>query len=258
MTLTYDGYTNQVSASTASYMNSAYRSLNRTTNSLLASLDILRPRTAVTVNSIDDLVDQDVADINDAIATATDTIGKNQAADAAIATIYDKLEAMRDLVQDVAIGTLSEAQVAAKDTEYQTLAGEITSLLTDTVYEAVPVLSGSDAVATLSLSEITGMSLTDLPDGALGDIGTAMTDVGLARSELSTETSELTATVAGLQAQSTELAGLSARVTTAREALGVLSMTTQLIMTQVTAALAAQRTYLSSRIDNLVGVNFIG
>ena len=257
MSLTCDGYS-RLAASTASYLNSAYHSLNRTTNSLLASLDILRPRTTPTVNSIDDLVARDVVDINDAIATATDTIGENQAADAAIATIYDKLDTMRDLVQDVAIGTLTEAQVAAKDAEYQVLAGEITSLLTDTAYEAVPVLSGSDAVATLALSDITGMSLTDLPDGALGDIGTAMTDVGLARTKLSTETSELTTTVTDLQAQSTRLADLSARVTTAQEALGVLSLTTQLIMTQVTAALTAQGAYLSAQIDDLVGVNFIG
>lgn len=258
MSLTYDSYTNRVSASTASYLNSVYHGLNRTTNGLLASMGVLRPRATPTVASIDDLVDRDIVDINSAVDTATDTIGRNQAADAAIATIYDTLGTMRDLVQDVAIGTLSEAQVAAKDSEYRALGAEITALLAETTYQAAPVLSGSDAVAALDLADITGMSLTALPDDALGDMATAMTDVGLARSDLAGETAELTATVAGLETQATALARLSAQVTTAREALGVLRSTTALIMTQITASLAAQGAYLSSQIDNLVGVNFIG
>jgi len=257
MSLSYNGYS-RLAASTASVLTSAYNTLNRTTNSLLASLDILRGRTTPTIISIDDLVAEDVADISDAIATATETIGRNQAADAALATVHNKLEAMRDLVQDVALGTLTEAEVAGKDAEYQTLADEVSALLEDTVYEAVPVLSGADAVTALSLSDITGMSLTDLPDGALGDIGTAITDAGLARTELATDVSQRTATVAALEAQSAQLADLSARVTTAQEALGMLRSTTRLIWTQMNAALAAQGAYLSSRIENLVGVNFLG
>ena len=256
MPLSSDGYSNLVSAGTASYLNSVYRGLNRTTNGLLASLDVLRSRATPTVASIDDLVEQDIVDINAAVSTAGDTIGRNQAADAAVGTIYDKLGTMHDLVRDVAIGTLSDVQVAEKNSEYQSLAAEVTALLAETTYQADPVLDGSDAAVALDLGDITGMSLASLPDGALGELVTAITDVGLARSELAAETAELTATVAEIGTQATALAKLSAQVTTAREAFSVLRSTTALIMAQVAASLAAQGRHLSSQVGNLVGVNF--
>jgi len=257
MGLTANGY-NTVSSSTTNHLNAAYMKLNRTTNSLMASMEIYRLDPGSLGGTIATRVTADVASINDAIESGNETIGRNQAADAAMASIYDKLGEMRDLAYEVSLGTLSVGEVTTYDTNYQALAREITDLLTDPAYQAEPVLSGDDAVATLSLDNVTSMSLTALPDGASADIGKAMVDVGLARNTLSTETTKVSSAVMGLQAQTTELANLSARVTTAEEALGVLSSTTQLIMTQLNNALQAQSESLTSQSQSLVGVNFLG
>ena len=257
MALTADGY-HQVSAATACVLNSAYAALNRTTNGLLGSLGVYRFAGRSTLTSMDDLVDQDVGVITDAIETANDAIGATTTADDALATIDGYLSRMADLAGAVVYGTLSEARVAARGAEYQTLAGQVAALLSDTAYDGTPVLSGADAEVTLDLADVTGMALTAMPDGAMASLATAITDVGLARGELAAETATLTETVTGLQDQSSQLAALSARVATTTEALGVLRSTTHLIVTQITAALTAQGAYLSSQIDNLVGVNFLG
>lgn len=257
MGLTANGY-NTVSAGTASYLNAAYITLNRTTNSLMASMEIYRLGPGSRGTTIASRVTADVASINDAIEAGNETIGRNQAADAAMAAIYDKLGEMRDLAYEVSLGTLSQGEIDAHNADYQALAREITDLLADTAYQAEPVLSGDDAVATLSLSNVTGMSLTALPAGASADIGEAMVDVGLARNTLSVETARVSSAIAGLRVQTTKLANLSAQVTTAEEALGVLSSTTQLIRTQLNNALHAQSASLSSQAQSLVGVNFLG
>ena len=257
MGLTANGYT-MVSAGTTSYLNAAYTKLNQTTNSLMASMEIYRLDPSSLGGPIDSRVTADVASINDAIETGIETIGKNQAADAAMADIYDNLSQMRGLAYEASLGTLSEGQVAANDAAYQTLAEQITALLAETAYQAEPVLSGDDAVVTLSLDNVTSMSLTALPQGASADIGKAMTDVGLARNTLSVETTRVSSAVEGLQAQTTKLADLSAQATTAEEALGVLSSTTQLIMTQLHNAMQAQSNNLSSQAQSLVGVDFLG
>jgi len=257
MGLTTSGY-NTVSAGTTRYFDAAYLKLRQTTDGLLTSMGIYRLDRGSLATPIASRVTAEAATVSDAIETGNDAVGRNLAADAAMGTIYDKLDQMRDLAYAVSLGTLSAGQITTHDTDYKALAVEITDLLADTAYQAGPVLSGDDAVVTLDLDNVTSMSLTDLPPGASGDIGEAMTDVGLARNTLSVETTRLASAVEGLHAQTTDLAHLSARVTTAEEALAVLSSTTQLIMAQLNNALHAQGKWRSSQVKSLVGVNFLG
>jgi flagellin len=145
--------------------------------------------------------------LNMAVRNANDAISLVQTADGAIKEISSMLQRMRELTVQAASGTMSTADKAALDTEFQALDDQIDAIATNTEWNGTKLLNGSTAsfsfhvganasqTIAITLNDFqtdngategtqAGAAATDMftgVDGATADAGTAGTDLdGLA------------------------------------------------------------------------------
>ena len=221
-------------------LNYDFVNLNRTTNSLLSEVGTYRAGSNPAPGVLANLADADIAAVNQGITQANTSISMSQTAEGAIDQIVAKLRDMRDLAQDVALGGLEEQEIADKDEQYQALAAEVVSLIEDTACDGAAVLSGPDAVVLLDLDDVTGMSLTDLPDGATGMLSAAIVDVGLAQNGLVADRNRLTGVAGQLQTHRENLTSFESRLGGVQDALDVLRSVTAQMTENLLAAVSAE------------------
>ena len=214
------------------YLSGSYRDLSTTTSYLLGAAGTSRTAGKAAAANLTSLANADIAALNSGISTAGTKITATQAADAALTTVHEKLDSMRALAEDVALGNYNAKKVAAKDDEYQTLAGEVAALVADLDYDG-------KALSSLQLSSATEISLTNLPDGATGTIGLLMADVLLAQGTLRIEAASLADLQSDMQTQLEHMTGFASRLSTAKSAMEIWQSVTAQIATSWTTASTA-------------------
>ena len=150
-----------------------------------------------------------IRSITSGITAAATQITMNRTADAALETIREKLSRMRTLVGDIELGNQTEQGITIRDEEYQALAAEIDGLIANTQHEQTSLLSGEDALATLDLSDATGLDLTDLSDASILTVIAGIDRVDAARATLAVD---LSLQVVALEALEVQLSALPANV----------------------------------------------
>jgi len=231
----------RIAALTRHGFNQTFHTLNRTTNSLLGQAGVSRGAVSPQGGVLASLSANERTAISGGITAATARIARNDAATTAIDSIHDKLDTMRSLVADVALGSLSEPEIEAKDAEYQVLVGEIEDLIEETTYDDEQILTGRNAVANLPLYDVLNMSLTDLPDSPLAIMSEAMTHVAEAKQDLTADSRSMDSVITDLQDQLDEVSAFETQLTTAEQALQVLQTITEQMISQPLAALTGQQ-----------------
>ena len=188
----------------------AQRNLAASSGSLATSMQ--RLSSGLRVNSAKDdsaglaiaeRMNAQVKGMNVAIRNANDGISLAQTAEGALGKVGDNLQRMRELATQSANATNSSTDRANLDTEYQTLAAEVTRVLTGTKFNDTDLLStaatltfqvGANNVATDKINVATGnltagAGVTAVVDGDLTDAANslqAMTDLDTAIGEITT------------------------------------------------------------------------
>ena len=221
-------------------LNRDFRTLNAKTNNVLANVGIYRSASNPATGSLSNLAGLEAAAINNGINVANDLVSSYQVADDALADLYTTLGSMREIVEDVALGSYSPEALAAKDDEYQALVADVNSILADTEFEGKKLLTGYDAVVSLSLNAVTDLSMTALPDGAMATASLAVASIPGARNELAVATTSAQRTITDLQEQADQITDFESRVTSTLSAMAVVESLMAQLTTELSAALSAQ------------------
>ena len=221
-------------------LHRSLRDLNRTTNDLLENAGVRRADSAIGSANLQSAAAADAAAISSGITAANATVSMNQTAEAALESIHGKLSAMRDLIEDVRYGALSQEQIEAKAAEYETYAGEIETLMEETTYDDRVLLSGRDPVARFNVDPALDIDLDSLADDAEQAGSVTMISVAEARNDLDLKSNAATRAASDLADHATEYIDYDARLTTADAALRVLEDVTRQFIQDVVGAKTAQ------------------
>lgn len=126
---------------------------------------------------------------------AQDGVSLVQVADAALGTVTDMLQRIRDLAVQAANGTLNDSQRLNLDKEVQSVLQEVARVGTDTEFNGVKILSGSVATAARAITLQIGADGNQNIGFTISTISTA--DLGIAGMAVSTQASA-TAAIASL------------------------------------------------------------
>ena len=151
-----------------------------------------------------------VKGMNVAVRNANDGISLAQTAEGALGKVGDNLQRMRELATQSANATNSTSDRANLDTEYKTLAAEVTRVLTGTKFNGTDLLStaaslnfqvganntGTDQISINTGNLTSGAGITAVVGGALTDATTSLT----AMTNLDTAINEITTARAGFGA----------------------------------------------------------
>lgn len=130
-------------------MNAA-RSLGQTYNRL--SVSVSRLASGLRINSaaddaaglaIREMMRTDIRVLNQGVRNANDAISLIQTADGALSVIDEKLTRMKELAEQAATGTYTDAQRLIMDSEYQAMASEISRIAMATDFNGVKLLDGT-------------------------------------------------------------------------------------------------------------------
>ncbi len=134
-------------------MNSA-RNLNKSYNSLSKSVE--RLSTGMRINSaaddaaglaIREGMRSDIASLNQGVRNAQDGISLIQTAEGALGVVDEKLIRMKELAEQAATGTYTNAQRLIIHSEFSAMAAEIDRIATSTDFNGVKLLNGNVSVA---------------------------------------------------------------------------------------------------------------
>ena len=231
-----------ITMSTRGSLNRSFAAYGRKTGKLLSQAGTHRSAPNPASGFLPDLVASEISAVAAAFNSANASISGNQTAGGALDDMNEKLAAMRSLVAEVQTVTHTAEEIAAYNASFKTLAGEVNGLLANTEFGGKALLGGRDPLVRLTLSSgsITGMDLTNLPDGALGDISLAMSEVGLAKADLTARTNRLGSVIDNMISHSDELSALSNRVLSAESATGAVSALTDSMAQEMFGATQAQ------------------
>jgi len=229
-----------------------FRRLNATTNGLLSELGTQRAPTYPGGLSLRELARAEHAAVTDGISAASEKISTYQAADSALARLHGKLASMRDIVDDAALNDHKPKTLRKLDKEFQALAEEVREILAETTDDGTPLLSGYDAVVAMNLDHVTGLSMTDLPEGASATMTLALADVTGARGKLVSMTTSVGNTIDDLQDHMADLSSFEYRVTSAEAAMEVMRSLVDQLLTRISESLSAQANCSPWAVSSLV------
>jgi flagellin len=103
--------------------------------------------------AIREMMRTDIRVLNQGVRNANDAMSLIQTADGALSVADEKLTRMKELAEQAATGTYTEAQRLIMDSEYQAMASEITRIALATDFNGVKLLDGSLSGSALDGSE---------------------------------------------------------------------------------------------------------
>jgi flagellin len=128
----------------------AARNLGNSYNRL--STSVARLSSGLRINSaaddaaglaIREMMRTDIRVLNQGVRNANDAISLIQTADGALSVIDEKLTRMKELAEQAATGTYTDAQRLIMDSEYQAMASEISRIALATDFNGVKLLDGT-------------------------------------------------------------------------------------------------------------------
>ena len=190
-----------------------------------------------------------------------DGISLAQTAEGAMGEVSSNLARMRELAIQSSNGTLSSADRAVIDVEFQALIEEIDRIATDTEFNGINVLDGSVASVDIQVGLDSGETITvDLQDvqastlglsgldvlsasaasATLADLDAAIDSVNTARGELGASSNRLISTFKSISNTREALAAAESRIRDVDVAFETADLTRNTIMQQAAVSVLAQ------------------
>ncbi len=192
---------------------------------------------------------------------AQDGVSLAQTTEGALQEVNNNLNRMRELAIQAANGTLTTADRATLDTEFQALITEIDRVSTQTTFNGVALLDGTvtsldlqvgtsaGETITVTLSDMTGTALSimgeDVTSAAnasavLGVIDAAIDQVTTARGALGAAQNRLTSSIASILNTRENLSAAESRIRDVDVALETADLTRNSILQQAAVSVLAQ------------------
>ncbi|MDH7598433.1 MAG: flagellin [Sedimentisphaerales bacterium] len=135
---------NIMAASTARHLGNAYDALARSVEKLSSGLRIVSAKDDAAGMAVRELVRADIAVLEQGVRNAQDGISMLQTMEAAMAVVDQNLIRMKQLAEQAATGSYSDAQRAIMNSEFEEMAEEINRVANATKFNNIAMLnSGS-------------------------------------------------------------------------------------------------------------------
>jgi flagellin len=190
---------------------------------------------------------------------AQDGVSLVQTAEGAMQEISNNLNRMRELAIQGANGTLTTADRATLDTEYQELIGEIDRIATQTTFNGVNLLNSASTVSiqvgtqanetiTVTFADVTAATLSltgDVTTAAnasseLATLDAAITSVTTARGQMGATQNRMQSAIASIANVRENLAAAESRIRDVDVALETADLTRNSILQQAATSVLAQ------------------
>lgn len=192
---------------------------------------------------------------------AQDGVSLAQTAEGALQEVSNNLNRMRELAVQASNGTLTTADRATLDTEFQALITEIDRVATQTTFNGVALLDGNTTTLdiqvgindtetiSIGLSDTTATTLSlqgeDITSAAnasavLGVIDTAIDDISTARGNLGAAQNRLTSAIASILNTRENLSAAESRIRDVDVAIETADLTRNSILQQAAVSVLSQ------------------
>ena len=183
---------NMMAMNAARNLGTTYGRLAKSTQRLSSGLRINSAADDAAGLAVREQMRADIAVLRQGIRNANDGISMIQTADGALSVIDEKLIRMKELAEQAATGTYTNAQRAIMDSEFQQMASEIDRIANATDFNGIHLLNG-DQSGGLKIHFGTGndadedyyhVSINEATSSALGLSAVAISTQALAQSAL--------------------------------------------------------------------------
>ncbi|WP_462326628.1 flagellin N-terminal helical domain-containing protein [Desulfobaculum sp.] len=138
---------NMMAANAARNLSESYGALGTSTRRLSSGLRVGTAADDAAGLAVREMMRSDVAALHQGARNANDAISMVQTADGALGVIDEKLIRMKELAEQAATGTYNADQRAIIDSEYQSMASEITRIANATDFNGIHLLNGNLSAA---------------------------------------------------------------------------------------------------------------
>ncbi|MFV2055954.1 MAG: flagellin [Thiohalomonadales bacterium] len=250
----------------------AQRNLGRTQSSMATSLQ--RLSSGLRVNSAKDdaaglaiaeRMNSQVRGLTVGIRNANDGISLSQTAEAALGSVTESLQRMRELAVQAVNGTNSTTDRASLDSEFQALDTELTRVINGTEFNNIAILSGGAGQTTFQIGANTGVNnqisvtttnmatdgtITTINSAAvttaatasasIASIDAALTKVNTERGTLGAAQSSIESAIRSLSATRENISAARGRIMDADFAVETSNLTRTQILQQAGIAMLSQ------------------
>ncbi|AMK12585.1 MAG: flagellin [Pseudodesulfovibrio sp.] len=277
---------NLMANAAARNLNTAYSALGTSTERLSSGLRVNSSADDAAGLAVRELMRSDIATLNQGIRNANDGISMIQTADGALSVIDEKLIRMKELAEQAATGTYTDAQRLIIDSEYQAMASEITRIANATDFNGIYLLNGNLSADGITVHFGTGndaaedkyavtidnctasalgvglaagvdkagavVSTQEAAQSALDALNQAIESKDNVRANLGAMQNRLSATISNLEIQAENLQASESRISDVDVATEMTEYTKQQIITQSAVSMLSQANSLPQMALSLI------
>ncbi|MFN3534712.1 MAG: flagellin [Desulfatiglandales bacterium] len=258
---------NLMAMNAARNLTISYRALYKSTQRLSSGLRITSAADDAAGLAVRELMRSDIAVIRQGIRNANDGIAMIQTADGALSVIDEKLIRMKELAEQAATGTYTDAQRLIMHSEFVQMWSEITRIANATDFNGIKLLDGSQSAGLkihfgtgndaaedfyyVTLGNATASALgIDLSSVAISGqhaaqsallvIDSAINSKDNIRAHLGAMQNRLTNTITNLSIQAENLQAAESQISDVDVAIEVTTLVRNQILSQAAVAMLAQ------------------
>jgi flagellin len=252
---------NIMAANSARHLGMSYDALAKSVERLSSGLRINSAKDDAAGLAVRELMRADIAVLQQGARNALDGISMLQTMEGAMGTIDEALVRMKQLAEQAATGSYSEAQRSIMDNEFDEMAAEINRIAGATNFNGNTLLNSANAsisiqfgAATTDSIDITGCDMRSATLGltaasidtaehaqsALATISSAITDKDTARARFGYKMNRLESTIQVINNQAENLLAAESRISDVDVATEMAAMTRTQVLAQAGVAMLAQ------------------
>ena len=274
---------NMMAMNAARNLGTTYGRLAKSTQRLSSGLRINSAADDAAGLAVREQMRADIAVLRQGIRNANDGISMIQTADGALSVIDEKLIRMKELAEQAATGTYTDAQRKIMDSEFQQMASEIDRIANATDFNGIKLLDGSQSAGLkihfgtgndaaedyyyISINSATSSALglyegDDLvtisvqasAQAALGKIDDAISSKDEIRANLGAMQNRLENTISNLTIQAENLQAAESQISDVDVATEMTEFVRNQVLAQAGVAMLAQANALPQMALTLLGV----
>jgi flagellin len=172
---------NVMSQNAARHLGQSYDSLAKSVERLSSGLRINSSKDDAAGLAVRALMRADIATLQQGARNASDATSMLQTMEGAMATVDDVLIRMKELAEQAATGSYSQAQRVIMNAEFQEMADEIDRIATSTDFNGIKMLNSASGVTTIHIGSATTMTINMVnmtrEELGLGTTGVPLVDI---------------------------------------------------------------------------------
>ena len=252
---------NIMAANAARHLGASYDALAQSVERLSSGLRINSARDDAAGLAVRELMRADIAVLQQGSRNAMDGISMLQTFEGAMGTMDEALIRMKQLAEQAATGSYSDAQRVIMDNEFDEMAAEINRIAGATEFNGNTLLNSAGATVSIQFGanitdkvDITGTDMTSSALGlttasittaasaqaALATISTAITDKDTARAMFGYKMNRLESTISVINNQAENLMAAESRISDVDVATEMATMTRTQVLAQAGVAMLGQ------------------